>query len=32
MKAKSLSFAFIFFFESGLFKGLRLKKIKKSER
>jgi hypothetical protein len=30
MKAKMLSFAFIYFLESGLFKGLQPKKIKKS--
>jgi hypothetical protein len=30
MKAKSLSFAFIYFSESGLFKGLRAIQIKKS--
>jgi hypothetical protein len=30
MKAKGLSFSFISFFESGLFKELRAKKIKKS--
>jgi hypothetical protein len=30
MKAKRLSFPFIFFSESGLFKGLWAKKIKKS--
>jgi hypothetical protein len=29
MKAKLLSFVFIYFSESGLFKGLRPKKIKK---
>jgi hypothetical protein len=28
MKAKSLSFSFLYFSESGLFKGLRPKKIK----
>jgi hypothetical protein len=32
MKAKWLSFVFICFSESGLFKGLRAKKIKKSRR
>jgi hypothetical protein len=32
MKAKRLSFSFIYFSESGLFKGLRAKKIKNSPR
>jgi hypothetical protein len=30
MKAKLLSFAYVYFFESGLFNGLQLIQIKKS--